>query len=181
MFTKPIYSGYSGHTLIDPGAQHQAGAPVICTEFGGVNIAPAKDAKSGERDWGYTTASDAEDFLTRFEKLVMGVVKGGHACGLVYTQLYVFAQIYTCFPISFLFVFASVMRVKLISHLRCDIEQEVNGLYSYDRRDKVPVDRIKAIMDAARDYYYQHVGVQPHGPKGFKRLLEHGRHALHIA
>jgi hypothetical protein len=87
MFTKPIYSGFSGHTLLDPGAQHKAGAPVICTEFGGVNIAPAKDAKAGERDWGYTTATDIEDFLKRYEKLVMGIVKGGHSCGLVYTQL----------------------------------------------------------------------------------------------
>lgn len=87
MFTPPIYKGYSGHTLLDPGAQHKPGAPVICTEFGGVNIAPAKDAQSGERDWGYTTASDVEDFLVRYEKLVMGIVKGGHTHGLVYTQL----------------------------------------------------------------------------------------------
>jgi hypothetical protein len=87
MFTKPIYSGFAGHTLVDTGAQHTAGAPVICTEFGGVNIAPAVDASSGERDWGYTTAGDVEDFLKRFENLVMAVVKGGHSCGLVYTQL----------------------------------------------------------------------------------------------
>lgn len=87
MFTKPIYSGFSGHTLVDAGAQHKAGAPVICTEFGGVNIAPPKDTQAGERDWGYTTATDVEDFLKRFEKLVMAIVKGGHTCGLVYTQL----------------------------------------------------------------------------------------------
>ncbi|KAJ5923683.1 hypothetical protein N7454_008928 [Penicillium verhagenii] len=149
MFTKPIYSGFAGHTLLDSGAQHKAGAPVICTEFGGVNITPAKDGqKAGERDWGYTTAADVEDFLVRYEKLVMGVVKGGHSCGLVYTQL-------------------------------CDVEQEVNGLYSYDRKEKVPVDRIKAIMDAAKDYYYDHVGVQTHGAKGWKKLLEQGRQVLH--
>lgn len=88
MFTKPIYSGFSGHTLLDPGLQHKAGAPVICTEFGGVNIKPPKDGKAaGERDWGYTTAADVEDFLVRYEKLVMGIVKGNHSCGLVYTQL----------------------------------------------------------------------------------------------
>jgi hypothetical protein len=87
MFTKPIYSGFSGHILVDSGAQHKAGAPVICTEFGGVNIAPPKDSQAGERDWGYTTATDTEDFLKRFEKLVMAIVKGGHTCGLVYTQL----------------------------------------------------------------------------------------------
>ncbi|KAJ5287300.1 hypothetical protein N7478_002986 [Penicillium angulare] len=150
MFTKPIYSGFSGHTLLDPGATHKAGAPVICTEFGGVNIAPVKGGEAGERDWGYTTAVDVEDFLIRYEKLVMGVVKGGHSCGLVYTQL-------------------------------CDIEQEVNGLYSYDRKEKVPVARVKAIMDAAKDYYYNHVGVQTHGAKGWKKLLEQGKQVLHRA
>lgn len=86
MFTRPIHSG---STLLDPGAQHKNGAPVICSEFGGVNIAPAKNAAAGERDWGYTTASDPKDLLARLRKLVMGVVKGGHSCGMVYTQLYV--------------------------------------------------------------------------------------------
>lgn len=76
--------------MLDEGAQHTPGAPVICSEFGGVNIAPPKDsAAAGERDWGYTTASDPSDFLVRFEKLVMAVVKPGHICGLVWTQLYV--------------------------------------------------------------------------------------------
>ena len=89
MFTQPIRSSCSDPSLVDVGAQHKTGSPIICTEFGGVNIAPAKDAQSGERDWGYTTASDKEDFLERYEKLVMAVVKGGHSCGLVYTQLYV--------------------------------------------------------------------------------------------
>jgi beta-galactosidase/beta-glucuronidase len=87
MFSRPIYSGFAGHTLLDPGAAHKAGAPVICTEFGGVNIAPGKGDQAGERDWGYTTATDIEDFLKRYERLVMAIVKGGHTCGLVYTQL----------------------------------------------------------------------------------------------
>ncbi|KAL4804119.1 glycoside hydrolase family 2 protein [Aspergillus unguis] len=113
----------------DPGSKHKPGAPVICSEFGGVNIAPAKDGsgtKPGERDWGYTTAADPEDLLTRLEKLFMAVVKGGHTCGFVYTQL-------------------------------TDIEQEVNGIYAYDRREKVPADRVKKLMDAASQYYYDHV------------------------
>lgn len=62
---------------------------------------------------------------------------------------------------------------------RCDIEQEVNGLYAYDRGEKAPVARVKEIMDKARDYYYEHVGVQTHGAKGFKKLLEHGRLVIH--
>lgn len=84
MFTKPISSG---SILRDPGSRHRAGAPVLCTEFGGVNIAPAKGAVSGERDWGYTTAVDPKDLLDRFRKLVMAVVQGGHSCGFVYTQM----------------------------------------------------------------------------------------------
>lgn len=84
MFTNPIRSG---STLLDPGTQHRPGAAVICTEFGGVNIAPAKDSVAGERDWGYTTASDPKDLLERFKKLLMAVVQGGHSCGFVYTQL----------------------------------------------------------------------------------------------
>ena len=84
MFIDPILYG---STVLDPGTQHQPGAPVICTEFGGVNIAPAKKEAAGERDWGYTTASDPKDLLERFKKLLMAVVKGGHSCGFVYTQL----------------------------------------------------------------------------------------------
>lgn len=84
MFTSPIYAG---SVLLDPGAKHVPGAPVICTEFGGVNIAPAKNEVAGERDWGYTTATDAKDLVERLRNLVMAVVKGGHSCGLVYTQL----------------------------------------------------------------------------------------------
>lgn len=63
----------------------------MCTEFGGVNIAniaPAGAAQDdGERDWGYTTASSAEDLLQRFERLVKAVTRGGHCCAFVYTQL----------------------------------------------------------------------------------------------
>lgn len=49
----------------------------------------------------------------------------------------------------------------------------MNGLYSYDRQAKVPVEKVRAIMDAADGYYHQHV--QVHGPKGLKKLL----HSLH--
>ncbi|KAF9894810.1 hypothetical protein FE257_004431 [Aspergillus nanangensis] len=123
LFVRPLYSGSA---LVDPGTHHTPGAPVICSEFGGVNIAPPKDAAGSARDWGYTTAQDPTDYLIRLEKLVMAVVKGGHSCGFVYTQL-------------------------------CDVEQEVNGFYSYDRREKVPAEKVKAIMDAACNHYYTHV------------------------
>lgn len=73
--------------LLDGGATHSPGAPVLCTEFGGLNIAPAQGTKAGENEWGYITASDGNDLLGRIESLVMGIVKGGHCCGFVYTQL----------------------------------------------------------------------------------------------
>lgn len=76
-----------GSIEVDAPPQYNPGLPVICTEFGGVNIAPGKSEEAGERDWGYTTASDPEDLLSRFEKLIMAVVQGGLTCGLVYTQL----------------------------------------------------------------------------------------------
>ena len=82
MFVKPVAN--------DPGAHHKPGAPIICSEYGGVNIAPsAADAAVTDRDWGYTTATDPNDFLDRFERLTMAVVKGGYSHGVVYTQLYV--------------------------------------------------------------------------------------------
>lgn len=73
-------------TGVDPGSKHQEGAPIMCTEFGGVNIAPeASDAR--DRDWGYTTATDPEDLLKRLERLMKGITAGGHCCAFVYTQL----------------------------------------------------------------------------------------------
>ena len=70
----------------DAGCAHVEGAPVMCTEFGGVNIAAAASTDQ-TRDWGYTTASDPEDLLKRVDRLVKGVVKGGHCVAFVYTQL----------------------------------------------------------------------------------------------
>lgn len=40
---------------------------------------------------------------------------------------------------------------------RSDIEQEVNGLYSIHRKEKVPAEKVRAIMDFAREYYYHKV------------------------
>lgn len=88
-----------------------------------MNIAPAKGSEKGERDWGYTTASDPKDLLKRLEALMRGVVQGGHICGFVYTQL-------------------------------SDIEQEVNGLYSFDRREKIPATEVRKIVEEAKKMYY---------------------------
>ncbi|KAI5862218.1 glycoside hydrolase family 2 protein [Durotheca rogersii] len=129
-FVGPVLRS-DGKTVADSGTKHREGAPVICTEFGGVNIAPAEDLEEGrERDWGYTTASDPKDLLKRFEALLRAVVTGGHICGLVYTQLY-------------------------------DVEQEVNGLYSFDRREKIAAADVKKVVNAVKEQYYSSL---PKGP-----------------
>jgi hypothetical protein len=65
------------------------GAPVICSEFGGVNIRPAAGAVGAEDGWGYHTAEDPDDLLGRIRGLMTGIVVGKIVCGFVYTQLQV--------------------------------------------------------------------------------------------
>ncbi|OTB05942.1 glycoside hydrolase family 2 protein [Hypoxylon sp. CI-4A] len=114
---------FVGPVAGDDGTRHRQGAPVFCSEFGGVNIAPATEEQKRERDWGYTTATDPKDLLKRLEALMQGVVQAGHICGFVYTQL-------------------------------SDIEQEVNGLYTFDRKEKIPAADVKKVVDAAAKTYY---------------------------
>lgn len=111
----------------DEGSSHVSGAPIICTEFGGINIArePAHTstpAPGDNRDWGYTTARDSKDLLKRIEKMMRGIVEGGHICGFVYTQL-------------------------------TDIEQEVNGLYTLDRKEKLNSEEVKKIVEGVIAHY----------------------------
>ncbi|KAF2855709.1 glycoside hydrolase family 2 protein [Plenodomus tracheiphilus IPT5] len=114
----------------DLGSRHVDGAPILCTEFGGINIARGNvetgvegnadgNANTADRDWGYTTATDSTDLLKRIEKMMTGIVDGGLICGFVYTQL-------------------------------TDIEQEVNGLYTPDRKAKVDVDKVREIVEGVK-------------------------------
>lgn len=130
MFLPPVYDPKNHHVVLDPGSSHRPGAPVLCTEFGGVNIAPPGEG-SGDGDrksnWGYTTASDGADLLRRVEDLVMRTVESGVCCGIVWTQL-------------------------------TDIEQEQNGLYAWDRTEKLPAAEVKAIMERAERTYLEKRG-----------------------
>ncbi|EOD48097.1 putative glycoside hydrolase family 2 protein [Neofusicoccum parvum UCRNP2] len=119
MFVAPIPG-------LDPGAEHRPGAVVLNTEFGGVNIAPATGDSADE--WGYTTASDPQDLLQRIERLMRGVVQGGHSSGFVYTQL-------------------------------ADIEQETNGLYSFDRKEKLSAEKVRAVVDEVLKIFYASRGL----------------------
>ncbi|KAI0203904.1 glycoside hydrolase family 2 protein [Astrocystis sublimbata] len=112
----------------DPASKHRPGAPLLNTEFAGVNIANTNVAsdeiqpQGGGGDWGYTTAKDPTDLLKRVEALVKAVCQGDFISGFVYTQF-------------------------------SDIEQEVNGLYSFDRKEKIPASEVKKIFDAAKNSY----------------------------
>ncbi|KAJ4351509.1 uncharacterized protein N0V89_006852 [Didymosphaeria variabile] len=104
----------------DEGSKYDPSAPIICTEFGGINI--AQQTGTGERDWGYTTASDPKDLLKRIETMMRGIVEGGHICGFVYTQL-------------------------------TDIEQEVNGVYTLERKEKLGAREVRRIVEGVIQYY----------------------------
>ncbi|CAI6332528.1 unnamed protein product [Periconia digitata] len=108
----------------DPGSSHKPGAPILCTEFGGVNVARVSKDEAGkeQRDWGYTTASDGADLLKRIEKMMVGIVESGLICGFVYTQL-------------------------------TDIEQETNGLYTPDREEKLDSREVKKIVEKVVKIY----------------------------
>lgn len=85
------------------------GQPIVISEFGGISF--KIDADSG---WGYSTAEDALDFISRYKAVVQPLIESPVVNGFCYTQL-------------------------------CDVEQEINGLLSYDRIPKVPVEQIRAI------------------------------------
>ena len=82
-----ILADKAGRAMFVGGAGHKNGMPILCTEFGGVNIALRADETGVDGEWGYTTAVDSKDLLERVRNLMMAVVDGGHCCGFVYTQL----------------------------------------------------------------------------------------------
>lgn len=95
-----------------PGHGHR-GEPILITEFGGI----AFDSQGG--GWGYTTVSDAEEFLERYESLIYALLKSDPVQGFCYTQL-------------------------------TDVEQEVNGLLTYNRKPKADLSRIREITTDKR-------------------------------
>jgi hypothetical protein len=79
------------------------------TEFGGISY--QKDAQQG---WGYTTASNDEDFIRRYQDVIMALLASPLIQGFCYTQF-------------------------------TDVEQEINGLLTYDRQPKVDLTIIREI------------------------------------
>ncbi|KAK3681836.1 hypothetical protein LTR37_020840 [Vermiconidia calcicola] len=119
MFVDPIQGSGGAY---DEGSHHERGAAIMCTEFGGVNVAPAND-DGRKRNWGYTSARDSEDLLEKVDKIIMATVESGIVCGIVWTQL-------------------------------TDVEQEQNGLYTWDRQEKLPAAQMRAVLERAKQTYY---------------------------
>lgn len=87
------------------------GEPILLTEFGGIGF-----DVSGEPGWGYTSVSDAEEFLKDYSRIMDAVYASEGLWGYCYTQL-------------------------------TDVEQEINGLLTYDRQPKCDPAAVKAIND----------------------------------
>jgi beta-galactosidase/beta-glucuronidase len=88
------------------------GVPVVLSEFGGIRWSPSG---AGDADWGYSTATSAEDFHERLAGLLAAVHASPVLAGFCYTQL-------------------------------TDTLQEANGLLTADRRPKLPIEQLRAII-----------------------------------
>lgn len=73
----------SGHRQLVGGAV-DGGQPFMLTEFGGVNYQPDAPRADG---WGYTSATDVDDWLARLARLYVGVRASTLLAGTCYTQL----------------------------------------------------------------------------------------------
>ena len=93
--------------------------PILCTEFGGVALRVDNVARTADGvDWGYASVESQEEFLKVFEWLVKALSTED---GVV--QGFCYTQF-------------------------TDVEQEVNGLLTKDRKFKIPPEKIKQILDA---------------------------------
>ena len=131
--SRPIFTQAISGSHTDPGSAHIPGAPILCTEFAGINIAAAASSSSAADEsgdtsntaaWGYTTASSPTDLLARIRRMMLGIVQGGHICGFVYTQF-------------------------------ADVEQEANGLYTAGRVAKLEAGEVKAVVREAEKVYFE--------------------------
>ncbi len=95
--------------ILVPGFDYE-NQPLLLTEFGGISF-----KKSDWEGWGYSGATDEEDFVRRLRDVIEPVREAPLLQGFCYTQL-------------------------------TDVEQEINGLLTYDRQPKVPLDVIRRIV-----------------------------------
>ncbi|KAH9812187.1 glycoside hydrolase family 2 protein [Teratosphaeria destructans] len=101
-------------------------------------------SRSRKGNWGNATASDGADLLKRFENMLTAVCGRGEVCAFVWTQ--------------FSDVEQEMIRDREAGHCRFSLrlltEPLQNGLYSYDRRPKVPAPEVAKGVLKAREAYF---------------------------
>lgn len=106
-----LHSRPAGKGIYANGFEHQ-GEPILLTEFGGIGF------KAGEEEgWGYTSVSNAEEFIEDYNRIIKAVYSSKILFGSCYTQL-------------------------------TDVEQEINGLLTYDRKPKCELTKINQINNS---------------------------------
>jgi hypothetical protein len=97
----------------------QSTRAIVIGEYGGIGMPIAGHIwRPGKKNWGYQVATGEEDYLARFRRKMAGVIRAAREDGLS-------ASIYT---------------------QTTDVEDEINGLLTYDRaRAKAPPDALSAI------------------------------------
>jgi beta-galactosidase/beta-glucuronidase len=90
------------------------GEPIQITEFGGIAY-----KKSDWEGWGYSGATNDQEFEERYYKVVSGLLESPLVQGFCYTQL-------------------------------TDVEQEINGLLTYDRQPKIDLAKIRRINEGRK-------------------------------
>jgi beta-galactosidase/beta-glucuronidase len=106
-----IMEATPGSRLIYVPGHHYDGVPIQVSEFGGIAY-----KKSEWEGWGYSGASDDQDFAERYYDVVSALLESPLVQGFCYTQL-------------------------------TDVEQEINGLLTYDRKPKIDLEIIKEINE----------------------------------
>lgn len=84
--------GPAGRLIMAEGHRPSPGAPVILSEFGGIRYVPAASetaeaATAQAGTWGYSSATDAEDFEARLAAVLEPVHASPVLAGFCYTQL----------------------------------------------------------------------------------------------
>ncbi|RNA67653.1 glycoside hydrolase family 2 protein [Alteribacter keqinensis] len=110
-----ILNSQPGHRFIYVPGYEYKGEPFQVTEFGGIAY-----KKSDWEGWGYSGATDDNDFEQRYYDVVSAMLESPLVQGFCYTQL-------------------------------TDVEQEINGLLTYDRKPKIDLNIIRAINEGKHE------------------------------
>ncbi|KAF2088298.1 glycoside hydrolase family 2 protein [Saccharata proteae CBS 121410] len=146
MFVPPIPG-------LDPGASHQPHMIVMNTECGGVNIAPAKTGPPSAQ-----TSTSASISLEASQKAGEEAAAGDEA-EWGYTTASDPEDLLKRIELLMRGVVGKGLVSGFVWTQLADIEQETNGLYSFDRREKLEAGRVKAAMDEVIGGWYRGRGL----------------------